>query len=63
MHNSDGTSQQTHFDLKVTDAPLTAKPVSISAVATVAFSGAVATFSSPRSSKRSAASGIDEHQE
>ena len=39
-----GSNQQTPFDVKVVDAPLTAKPMSITAIATVAFNGAVATF-------------------
>ncbi len=39
-----GSNQQTPFDVKVVDAPLTATPVSITATTGVAFNGAVATF-------------------
>jgi IPT/TIG domain len=42
--NSDGTSQTTPFDLKVTDAPLTASPVNFTAIAGTQFSGSVAIF-------------------
>jgi hypothetical protein len=42
--NSDGVSQQTPFDLKVADAPLTSSPVSINAIVGSQFSGPAATF-------------------
>ena len=43
-NNSDGTPQQTPFDIKVLDAPLTATAVNFTAVAGSQFSGSVATF-------------------
>jgi IPT/TIG domain len=42
--NSDGADEQTPFDVKVLDAPLTATPSAIHADAGVAFTGPVATF-------------------
>ncbi len=42
--NSDGASQQTPFDVKVADAPLTSAPVSFNAVVGAQYSGPVATF-------------------
>ncbi len=42
--NSDNRPEQTPFDMKVQDAPLTASPVNFSAVSGTQFSGPVATF-------------------
>ncbi len=42
--NSDGAQEQTPFDIKVQDAPLTAKPVNFTAVSGASFGGPVATF-------------------
>ena len=42
--NSDGAPEQTPFDIKVQDAPLTARPVNFTAVQGTSFSGPVATF-------------------
>ncbi|MGN6867322.1 MAG: choice-of-anchor Q domain-containing protein, partial [Solirubrobacteraceae bacterium] len=43
--NSDHQPSQTPFDVKVSDAPLSATPASVSAIAGESFSGPVATFS------------------
>ena len=43
-NNSDGTPQQTPFDVKVVDAPLTSVGASVTGQAGVAFTGTVATF-------------------
>jgi hypothetical protein len=42
--NSDHQPSQTPFDIKVTDAPLTASPVNFTALAGTQFNGSVATF-------------------